>query len=145
MNISPKKNNRTGFIISVVVHMSLLLLIFFSKGCMEIQNPPQFTLEEVITIDFSDAGGGNPGSSQPLKPEVNEQPPAEKEITQKNLLLHPRPVMKTLKMKEVDTKQETKKVVKPKMILAIYLVKEVVITNPKWRRGRNRNWIGKRT
>ena len=49
---------------------------------MEIQNPPQFTLEEVITIDFSDAGGGNPGSSQPLKPEVNEQPPAEKEITQ---------------------------------------------------------------
>ena len=82
MNISPKKNNRTGFAISVVVHMSLLLLIFFSKGCMEIQNPPQFTLEEVITIDFSDAGGGNPGSSPPVKPEVNEQPPAEKEITQ---------------------------------------------------------------
>ena len=45
-------------------------------------NPPQFTLEEVITFDFSDAGGGNPGSSQSIKPEVNEQPGAEKEITQ---------------------------------------------------------------
>ena len=50
---------------------------------MEIQNPPQFTLEEVIVIDFSDAGGGNPGSSSPQN-QLNEQlaPASEKEITQ---------------------------------------------------------------
>ena len=114
MNISPKKNNRTGFIISVVVHMSLLLLIFFSKGCMEIQNPPQFTLEEVITIDFSDAGGGNPGSSQTIKTEVNEQPAAEKEIIQEESPVITNISNANSKNKSADTKQETEKVIKPK-------------------------------
>ena len=28
------------------------MVILFSKGCVEIQNPPQFTLEEVVTLDF---------------------------------------------------------------------------------------------
>ena len=56
MELLQKKDNRIGIIISVVLHISILIFIFFSKGCMEIQNPPQFTLEEVIVIDFSDAG-----------------------------------------------------------------------------------------
>ena len=49
---------------------------------MEIQNPPQFTLEEVIVIDYSDAGGGNPGSSSPKPIEAATAPSSEKEITQ---------------------------------------------------------------
>ena len=49
---------------------------------MEIQNPPQFTLEEVIVIDFSDAGGGNPGNSSPKPIEAATTPSSEKEITQ---------------------------------------------------------------
>ena len=43
----------------------LYFIDFFSKGCMEIQNPPQFTLEEVITIDFSDAGEIKFSASKP--------------------------------------------------------------------------------
>ena len=68
-----QKNNRLGIIISVVFHISILCMIFFSKGCMELQNPPQFTLEEVITLDFSDAGGGNPGASIPTENEVTQE------------------------------------------------------------------------
>ena len=49
---------------------------------MELQNPPQFTLEEVITLDFSDAGGGSPGSASPTPTTVQEEAPAEKVITQ---------------------------------------------------------------
>ena len=49
---------------------------------MELQNPPQFTLEEVITLDFSDAGGGNPGASSPAEPTVNEAIKAKNEVTQ---------------------------------------------------------------
>ena len=82
MEILKKKNDNIGLVISIVVHISILFIIFFSKGFVEIQNPPQFTLEEVITIDFSDAGGGNPGSSSPVKPEINEEANSEKEITQ---------------------------------------------------------------
>ena len=82
MELLQKKDNRTGIIISVVVHIFLLLFIFFSRGCMEIQNPPQFTLEEVIVIDYSDAGGGNPGSSSPKPIEAATEPSSEKEITQ---------------------------------------------------------------
>lgn len=83
MELLQKKDNRIGIIISVVLHISILLFIFFSKGCMEIQNPPQFTLEEVIVIDFSDAGGGSPGSSSPQPIEFTSFPSSEKEVTQK--------------------------------------------------------------
>ena len=82
MELLQKKNNRTGIIVSVSIHLFLLLLIFFSRGCMEIQNPPQFTLEEVITIDFSDAGGGSPGSSVQTPTELTPETKSEKEVTQ---------------------------------------------------------------
>jgi hypothetical protein len=82
LELLQKKNNRTGIIVSVAIHLFLLLLIFFSRGCMEIQNPPQFTLEEVITIDFSDAGGGSPGSSAPKPTESTPEIKSEKEVTQ---------------------------------------------------------------
>lgn len=82
MELLQKKNNRTGIIVSVSIHLFLLILIFFSRGCMEIQNPPQFTLEEVITIDFSDAGGGSPGSSVPTPTELTPETKSEKEVTQ---------------------------------------------------------------
>ena len=82
MELLQKKNNRLGIIISIVLHLFLLIAIFFSKGCMELQNPPQFTLEEVITLDFSDAGGGSPGSASPTPTTVQEEAPAEKVITQ---------------------------------------------------------------
>ena len=64
-------------------------------------------------IDFSDAGGGNPGSSQPLKTEVNEQPTAEKEITQEESPVETKPIIEKLKMKMLIPKK-TEKVVKPK-------------------------------
>ena len=82
MELLQKKDNRIGIIISVVLHISILIFIFFSKGCMEIQNPPQFTLEEVIVIDFSDAGGGSTGSSSPQPIEITSIPSSEKEVTQ---------------------------------------------------------------
>lgn len=82
MELLQKKDNRLGIIISIALHLFLLIAIFFSKGCMELQNPPQFTLEEVITLDFSDAGGGSPGSASPTPPTVEEEAPAEKVITQ---------------------------------------------------------------
>ena len=82
MDLVRKKDNRTGLAISVVIHVMLLLVILLSKGCGEIQNPPQFTLEEVIVLDFSEAGGGNPGSSAPKKTPPVEQTPAPKQVTQ---------------------------------------------------------------
>ena len=82
MDLVRKKDNRTGIIISVVLHLSLLLFILLSKGCVELQNPPQFTLEEVVVLDFSEKGGGSPGSSSPQQPQPVVQDPAPKEVTQ---------------------------------------------------------------
>lgn len=114
MEILKKKNDKIGLIVSVIVHISVLCLVFFSKGCIEIQNPPQFTLEEVITIDFSDIGGGNSGSSQPLNPEFSEQVSAEKEITQEESPVITKTSNTKSKNKSSDTKQQKEKVVKPK-------------------------------
>jgi len=50
---------------------------------MEVQTPPQFTLEEVITLDFSDAGGGNPGVSKKSNSEPTKEKSTKNEITQK--------------------------------------------------------------
>ena len=64
MKIVKLKDKRIGWATTIIVHVILIVFIFFSKGCVEIQNPPQFTLEEIITLDFSsDKGGGSDGSS----------------------------------------------------------------------------------
>ena len=82
MELVRKNDNRIGLTISVVLHVALLLIILLSKGCGEIQNPPQFTLEEVVILDFSEAGGGNPGSAAAKKTPPVEQTPAPKQVTQ---------------------------------------------------------------
>ncbi len=65
-----------------MMHIALLSVIFLGKGCVEIQNPPQFTLEEVITLDFRDMGGGRQGSSSPTKTQPVAEKPAPKQVTQ---------------------------------------------------------------
>jgi len=82
LDLVRKKDNRTGIIVSVVLHLFLLLFIILSKGCVELQNPPQFTLEEVVVLDFSEKGGGSAGSSSPQQPQPVVQDPAPKEVTQ---------------------------------------------------------------
>ena len=82
MELIRKKDNRTGFVVSVALHIGLLTAIFISRGCIEIQNPPQFTLEEVVILDFSESGGGNPGSAAPKETNPVEESPAEKQVTQ---------------------------------------------------------------
>lgn len=114
MEILKKKNDNIGLVISIVVHISILFIIFFSKGCVEIQNPPQFTLEEVITIDFSDAGGGNPGSSSPVKPEINEEANSEKEITQEESPVEIKTSKSSNKSETESKKSKTEEVAKPK-------------------------------
>lgn len=114
MELLQKKDNRLGIIISITIHLSLLIAIFFSKGCMELQNPPQFTLEEVITLDFSDAGGGSPGSSSPIPPTIEEESPAEKVITQEESPVVVKSSNSNVKNENESKKAETKEVPKPK-------------------------------
>ena len=115
MELLQKKDNRLGIIISIVLHLFILIAIFFSKGCMELQNPPQFTLEEVITLDFSDAGGGSPGSASPTPPTVEEEAPAEKVITQEESPVAIKSSNTTVKNENASTKKsETKEAPKPK-------------------------------
>lgn len=115
MELLQKKDNRLGIIISIVLHLFLLITIFFSKGCMELQNPPQFTLEEVITLDFSDAGGGSPGSTSPTPPTVEEEAPAEKVITQEESPVAIKSSNSTIKNENTSSKKtETKEAPKPK-------------------------------
>ena len=113
MELLQKKNNRLGIIISIVLHLFLLIAIFFSKGCMELQNPPQFTLEEVITLDFSDAGGGSPGAS-PTPTTVQEEAPAEKVITQEESPVVVKSSNSNVKNKNASNKDETNEAPKPK-------------------------------
>lgn len=114
MELLEKKDNQLGIIISVVVHLFLLVSIFFSKGCMELQNPPQFTLEEVITLDFSDAGGGSPGSASPTPPTIEEESPAEKVITQEESPVTIKSSNSNVKNESASKKSETKEAPKPK-------------------------------
>jgi hypothetical protein len=114
LELSQKKNNRLGIIISIVIHLFLLIAIFFSKGCMELQNPPQFTLEEVITLDFSDAGGGSPGSASPTPSTVEEESPAEKVITQEESPVTVKSSNSNVKNENASKKAETKEAPKPK-------------------------------
>ena len=109
MELLQKKDNRLGIIISIVLHLFLLITIFFSKGCMELQNPPQFTLEEVITLDFSDAGGGSPGSASPTPPTVEEEAPAEKVITQEESPVAVKSIILPLKMKILLLRKQKQK------------------------------------
>ena len=114
MELLQKKNNRLGIIISIVLHLFLLIAIFFSKGCMELQNPPQFTLEEVITLDFSDAGGGSPGSASPTPTTVQEEAPAEKVITQEESPVAVKSSNSNIKNENASNKAETNEAPKPK-------------------------------
>ena len=114
MELLQKKNNRLGIIISIVLHLFLLIAIFFSKGCMELQNPPQFTLEEVITLDFSDAGGGSPGSASPTPTTVQEEAPAEKVITQVESPVAVKSSNSNIKNENASNKAETNEAPKPK-------------------------------
>ena len=115
MELLQKKDNRLGIIISIVLHLFLLITIFFSKGCMELQNPPQFTLEEVITLDFSDAGGGSPGIASPTPPTVEEEAPAEKVITQEESPVAVKSSNSTIKNENTFLrKQKQKRRPKPK-------------------------------
>ena len=114
MELLEKKDNQLGIIISVVVHLFLLVSIFFSKGCMELQNPPQFTLEEVITLDFSDAGGGSLGSASPTPPTIEEESPAEKVITQEESPVTIKSSNSNVKNESASKKAETKEAPKPK-------------------------------
>ena len=115
MELLQKKDNRLGIIISIILHLFLLIAIFFSKGCMELQNPPQFTLEEVITLDFSDAGGGSPGSASPTPPTVEEEAPAKKVITQEESPVAVKSSNSTIKNENTSSKKtETKEAPKPK-------------------------------
>ena len=114
MGLLQKKNNRLGIIISIFLHLSLLIAIFFSKGCMELQNPPQFTLEEVITLDFSDTGGGSTGSASPTPQTVKEEAPAEKVITQEESPVAVKSSNSTTKNENATKKTETKEAPKPK-------------------------------
>ena len=114
MELLEKKDNKLGIIISVVVHLFLLVSIFFSKGCMELQNPPQFTLEEVITLDFSDAGGGSPGSASLTPPTIEEESPAEKVITQEESPVTKKSSNSNVKNESASKKAETKEAPKPK-------------------------------
>ena len=114
MELLQKKDNRLGIIISIALHLFLLIAIFFSKGCMELQNPPQFTLEEVITLDFSDAGGGSPGSASPNPTTVQEEAPAEKVITQQESPVAVKSSNSTIKNENASNKAEINKAPKPK-------------------------------
>ena len=89
-----------------ITTLFLLIAIFFSKGCMELQNPPQFTLEEVITLDFSDAGGGSPGSASPTSTTVQEEAPAEKVITQQESPVAVKSSNSTIKNENASNKAE---------------------------------------
>ena len=126
MELLQKKDNRIGIIISVVIHhISILIFIFFSKGCMEIQNPPQFTLEEVIVIDFSDAGGGSPGNSSPQPIEETSTQSSEKEVTQEESTVTVSTNNSKVKSEEPakEIKEESPEQLL-KMILVIYLVRD---------------------
>ena len=114
MKLLQKKDNQLGIIISIALHLFLLIAVFFSKGCMELQNPPQFTLEEVITLDFSDAGGGSPGSASPTPPTIEEDSPAEKVITQKESPVSVKSSNSDIKNEDASKKTETKEAPKPK-------------------------------
>jgi len=115
LELLQKKDNRLGIIISIILHIFLLIAIFFSKGCMELQNPPQFTLEEVITLDFSDAGGGSPGSASPTPPTVEEEAPAEKVITQEESPVAVKSSNSTIKNENTSSKKkESNEAPKPK-------------------------------
>ena len=127
MELLQKKDNRLGIIISIALHLFLLIAIFFSKGCMELQNPPQFTLEEVITLDFSDAGGGSPGSASPTPPTIEEEVPDEKVITQEESPVAVKSSNSTIKNENATKKAETKKLRNQKTILVVCLEKEMEI------------------
>ena len=77
------KENKYSWITAIISHLLIIFFIFNSKGCMEIQLPPEFTLQEVV-MDFTlppdptEMGGGDEGATKPVE---NPQPPSGKEET----------------------------------------------------------------
>jgi len=84
LSIVKAKDNKVGWLATVGIHIILLLSIVFSKGCMELQNPPQFTLEEVAILDFSDKGGGSEGSRSSQVQEESSSESSKEEVTQED-------------------------------------------------------------
>jgi hypothetical protein len=82
LSIVKAKDNKLGWLATAAIHIILLLSIIFSKGCMELQNPPQFTLEEVAILDFSDKGGGSEGSKSSQVQEESSSESSKEEVTQ---------------------------------------------------------------
>ena len=77
------KRNKYSWITAIILHLLAVFFIINSKGCVEIQIPPKFTLEEVV-MDFTlppdptEMGGGDEGASKPNK---TPEPPKGKEET----------------------------------------------------------------
>ena len=86
MDFIKRIDNRIGWITTAILHIGLFLLIFLNKGCGEIQDPPQFTLEELIVLDFSESGGGSSGASAEVTPQEVESSSKE-EITQEESIV----------------------------------------------------------
>jgi hypothetical protein len=76
------KKHKYSWITAIVSHILIVFFIFNSKGCVEIQLPPEFTLQEVV-MDFTEPpkkpiekGGGDEGASKPVE---DPEPPSGKE------------------------------------------------------------------
>jgi len=82
LSIVKPKDNKIGWLATVGIHIVLVLCIIFSKGCMELQNPPQFTLEEVAILDFSDKGGGSEGAKSSEVVEESSSESSKEDVTQ---------------------------------------------------------------
>ncbi len=82
------KENKYSWITAILSHILIIFFIIYSKGCMEIQLPPEFTLQEVV-MDFTEPpkkpiekGGGDEGASKPV--EDPEPPSGKEESTQED-------------------------------------------------------------
>ena len=98
------------------------MFILLSKGCVELQNPPQFTLEEVVVLDFSEKEVVA-RSSSPQQPQPVVQEPAPKEVTQEESPVETPTSSNTQQTTSQETTSEPdQNQNNQKMTLVIYLV-----------------------